>query len=62
MSISRDIIRTVTTCIIRLKAFGRAKLDVVIEGLDVIKPSFKGVSLEEFIIIKKKVRVFTNRA
>ncbi len=68
---SRDIIRTVTPFTIRLKVLGRAKLDMVIEGLDIIKPSSKGALSEESIIIKKirrikiiwwkKVRVFTNR-
>ena len=54
---SRDIIRTVTPFTIRLKVLGRAKLDMVIEGLDIIKPSSKGVSSEESIIIKKVRRI-----
>ncbi len=54
---SRDIIRTITPYIIWLKVFSRAKLDVVIKGLDIIKPSFKGVLSKEFIIIKKIRRI-----
>ncbi len=56
-TMSRDIVRTVTPCIIRLKAFGRAKLDIVLEGLNAIKLSSKGVLLEESIIIKKIRRI-----
>ncbi len=57
MLMSCNIIRTVTPYIIRPKAFSKAKLDVVIVALDVIKPSSKGDLSEESTIIKKIIKI-----